>query len=337
MKVPNSQLLQHLKNKLEPIYLVTGDELLLVEEAATTIRSAARLQGYERTIVTVEGNDWGQELHKRAHSLSFFSEKQIIEINLCHLKINQAHGKILEEYAFNIPRETILLILTTKCDAKVEKSKWYQAIDKHGVIITCWPIPLTQLPQWIMERAKKNNLNIQREAAMQLADLVEGNLSAAAQEIEKLSLLQPRLCDTDTIESIATDHSQFDIFNLVDSTLMGDHIRLLRIIDNLYHSDVPPTLILWALTRELRTLAEMRISSKKNTDIALVLTQFRVWEKRKPYIRAFLERHSIKNIWKLLTNSAKIDRIIKGVEVGNIENELKGLALSMAGSDIIKL
>src|SRR6185437_13595456 len=131
-----------------------------------------------------------------------------------------------------------------------------------------------------------------KQAALELAQMVEGHLLAAAQEIEKLSLLQQAAIDLPTIENSVTDHARFDIFNLVDSALAGDSNRSLRILDNLLTSHIEPTLLLWAITRELRTLADMKHSLNKGGTLANIFNQFRVWEKRKSSVSFFLKRQS---------------------------------------------
>lgn len=339
MKLAYPQLAQHLAKNLAPIYLVSGDELLLVQEAVDTIREAARNAGFmERFVISAEqGVDWGKLIYSEAHSLSLFATKKIIELNLSHIKLNNTSGKMLEEYAQIPLSDTLLIIYTAKLDTKVEKSPWYQAIDKIGITLPIWPINPEQLPQWIIQRTKKLNLNVTKQAAERLATLVEGNLLAAAQEIEKLSLLQPNgTLDHETIDNVVTDHAHFDIFNLVDSVLLGNSQRSLRILHNLAAEDTEPTLVLWALTRELRTLADIQKQIKQGSSLTSLFGKFRIWEKRQPSVRAFLQRHTLQHGWELLINAAKIDRIIKGAEIGNTWDELQTLAVKIAGNAIIK-
>jgi len=334
MKLSHSQLTQHLAKNLSPIYLIVSDEILLVQEAVDAIRATAHTAGYtERVLTTAEtGTDWGKLIYSDTHSLSLFSTKKIIELNLSHIKLTSAGGKILEEYAAKPLKDTLLIIYSSKLDSKIEKSAWYQSIDKCGVIMPIWPINPEQLPQWIIQRAKKLNLTITQEGAERLAAAVEGNLLAASQEIEKLCLLQPTgTISAETIENAVTDNARFDIFNLVDSTLLGNGKRSIRILQTLAAEDIELTLVLWALTRELRLLSEMQKKIKQGVSLSSLFSQYRIWEKRQPATRAFLRRHPLQRCWELLINAAKIDRIIKGVETGNVWDELQDLAIKMAG------
>ena len=261
MKLAHAQLAQHLTHTIAPIYLIHGDEPLLVEETVDAICKAAQSAGFtERVSSAVEsGADWSKDLYADTHSISLFASKKIILLNLNHLKLNAAGGKILEEYAQKQAKDTLVILQSTKLDSKVEKSNWYKALEKHCVVIPLWPITAEQMPGWIMQRAKKNNLHISRQDAEWLASQMEGHLLAAAQEVEKLSLLQVQgTLNQQTIKDAVTDNARFDVFNLIDGALLGKINRSLHILKNLADEDIEPTLVLWALTRELRTLAELQ-------------------------------------------------------------------------------
>jgi DNA polymerase-3 subunit delta len=345
MKLAYAQLAQHLKKPLAPIYLISSDELLQAQEAADAIRRAAKLAGYsERVIVNVEGNDWGKTLFADANSLSLFGTQRLVELNLTQTKSNAGAQKILQEIAGALPPQTIFLISTKKLDAKTEKTAWYKALADIGVVVQIWPVTQEQLPAWIMQRAKNSGLTLSLDAAKFLADQVEGNLLAAAQEIEKLCLLQNEANATlsstlnvTALEEIITDNARFDIFNLVECALSGNVPRCLRILENLAAEDIEPLLVLWALTREIRTLAELAKQVKLGTSLSSLFSKFRIWEKRQAGVRRFLQQNTQRSCWQLLTQSAKIDRIIKGAAKGDVWDELKVLTLKIAKNDIMSL
>ncbi len=337
MKLGYTQLIPHLLKHLAPIYLISGDELLLVQEAVDAIRASAIKAGFTERVCMSPGssnespNDLAEYIYTNSRSLSLFANKKIIEINFAHAKFNSTLGKVLADYALDLVTDIVLIIRTAKLDAKTEKTVWYQTIEKKGVVIPIWPIAKEQLPQWIMQRAQKTGLQLTRDGADCLAVLVENNLLAAAQEIEKLYLLYThKPLDHQAIEEAVTDHARFDIFNLVDSALTGSAKRSLHILKNLLREGIEPTLVLWALTRELRVLADIHTQLQKNITLPVIFNKARIWEKRQAGFRAFLQRHTLHNCWKLLSSAAHIDRIIKGIEVGNSGTELEILTLHIA-------
>lgn len=334
MKLAIQQLETHVAKQLASIYLVSGDEILLVQEAVDLLRKSAQKKGFtERVRIAVEsGSDWGKLLYSEGHSLSLFSEQRILELDLRSVKMNKENSEILQAYADKPPADTLLIIYANKLDAKALQNKWCKAIDKNGVIITIWPINAEQLPQWIMQRAKNLQLLLTPGAASRLAQQVEGNLLAAAQEIEKLCLLQPDgVLDEKALEEIIANHAHFDIFNLVDSVLAGNSKRSLHILQNLFAEDTEPTLIIWALARELNTMADVGKQVQQGAMLPSLFAKYRIWDKRQTPVRAFLKRCSPVQCWDFLIHAAQIDRIIKGAESGNVEDELERLVLGMSG------
>ena len=87
MKLNPAQLGKHLQGNLSPVYVVSGDEPLLCQEAADAIRAATRQQGFsERQVFNADNNfDWGNLLQAGA-SLSLFADKRLLELRLANGK-----------------------------------------------------------------------------------------------------------------------------------------------------------------------------------------------------------------------------------------------------------
>lgn len=333
MQLRYEQLAEHLQKQLAPIYLVSGDVPLLIQEACDSIRLAAQQQGYtEREIFSVENHFNWQQLLDNANCLSLFSSKQILELRIANSTLGDAGTKALKAYTENLPADKILLITMPKLDSKTQQTSWYKNINNHAVTLAIWLIEAMQLPQWLKQRCAKVGLQIEPLGLQMLADSVEGNLLAAAQEIEKLRLLHGTgKITADDIAQAISNNSRFDIFSLTDAALNGDGKRTIKILDNLQHEGIEPTLILWALAREIRSLESQAHLIANGSSIEKILQEQRVWEKRKPIIRRALQRHHTKSLQQLLIKASHIDRIIKGLKSGNVWDALQQLSLELAG------
>lgn len=329
MKVRPDQLERHLQNDLGVIYFICGDEPLQVMESADRIRVEARKRDFtEREVMDVDAQfDWNQLLDA-ANSLSLFAEKRILELRLPSGKPGKVGSKILQEYAQRPADDAILIISSGKLEGSSKNTKWFKTLDQQGIIIQCWPVNTEQLPGWINQRLQSKGIAADREAVQLLSDRVEGNLLAAAQEVDKLFLLYGAgKINFEQTASAVADSARFNIYDLVDSALAGDVARTARIIGGLKNEGVEPVLMLWALSREVRLIA--RISEAAMSADAAMAKQ-RVWENRKALIRKALSRHSAAR-WKLfLKRCAKIDKVIKGVEQGRAWDELLMLSTQIA-------
>ena len=329
MKVRPDQLDRHLQKDLADIYFISGDEPLQVMESADRIREQARKRDYtEREVLDVDAQfDWNMLLDA-GNSLSLFAEKRIIELRMPTGKPGKVGSKILQEYAQRPAEDAVLIISSGKLEGSSKNTKWFKTIDQQGVVIQCWPINADQLPGWINNRLQSKGIVADREAVQLLADRVEGNLLAAAQEVDKLFLLHGagKINFEQTAAAVA-DSARYNIYDLVDSALMGDVTRTSRIVGGLKNEGVEPILMLWALSREVRVLAQI---SEANTSPDAVMQKLRVWENRKALIRKALSRHSSAR-WKMfLKRCAKIDKVIKGVESGRAWDELLMLSTQIA-------
>ncbi len=133
MRIRAEQLGEHLKKALAPIYLVFGDEPLLVQEACDAIRAAARGRGHdERMVMEAEaGFDWGG-LRLASDNLSLFTQRRLIELRLYNASPGQAGGRALTDYAARPPEETVLLVSAGKMDKKAAGQRVVQGPGATG-------------------------------------------------------------------------------------------------------------------------------------------------------------------------------------------------------------
>jgi DNA polymerase-3 subunit delta len=333
MKLHPHQLTAHLKQPLAPLYIISGDVPLLAQEANDQIRQAATTQGYSDRQILMQGArfDW-QQLRDTTHHLSLFSTKRLFELRLTSSKLGDAGNKTMEAYANQPPPDVILMITMPKLEAATQTTRWFKACEKNGVIIQLWPVEAAHMPRWITERLKTVGLHASPEGVNLLADSCAGNLLAAAQAIEKLSLLFARgqKIEATDIAQIASDNGQFDIFQWVDVVLQGkkpNHV--IRMLNTLRACNTEMILILWALVRDLHQLTHLAYQITQGKNIGQALQAAGVWEKRKPLFTSCLQRHNLDYYYRQLQRASQIDRIIKGIEPGNAWNELEQMGLEI--------
>ena len=333
MKLGLAQLPRQLQGGLAPLYLVCGDEPLLVQEACDLVRGAARAQGCsERVVMHAEaGFDW-HGLLQEAGGLSLFAERRLLELRLPTGRPGEAGGKVLQAYAERPPPDTTLLVVSGRVEAAARRSRWFKALEQAGVVVQVWPLGPRELPAWIARRLRDAGLSPRQEAVQLLAERVEGNLLAASQEIEKLRMLHGQGPVTaEAVMAAVADSARFDAFVLVDAALAGDARRTARVLAGLRREGTEPLLVLWALVRELRALALMAGDLEGGARLEQVLARHRVWDKRKPLVGRALQRHDRGRWQQLLRRAAAVERLAKGRAPGNVWDELLQLSLAVAG------
>lgn len=333
MRLRAESLAEHLSRPLLPVYWVSGDEPFQIDEACKQIRRAAQAQAYtERQVFHAERSfDW-QQLRQSTENLSLFAERKLIELRLPSGKPGTEGSAALQDYVKAPPPDTVLLVISGKLEASQQKSKWFSAVEQAGAWLAVWPLEANRLPQWIAQRLRLRQMQASPEAIQLLVDRIEGNLLAADQELEKLCLLYGSgQIDAAQVQAAVSDSARFDIFGLVDDALDGKHGRLARVMFGLRAEGMEPILVLWALHREIRALAQMARECEAGQSVDRVMASYRVWDKRKALVRKALQRGTARDWAAMLTTCSRLDRLVKGQGTGRAWDELLELAFALAG------
>jgi DNA polymerase III subunit delta len=333
VKISGDNLASQLTRGLGPIYLVSGDEPLLVNEAADAIRARARKDGFtERDLHVVErGFDW-DGLLSESRSMSLFAQRKIIEIRMTNPTPGDKGGEAIIELATQPSPDNLVLVITGKLDGRTQNSKWVSAIEKNGLLVQIWPIELQRLPAWIRERLSRHKLNADTAAAALLAERVEGNLLAAHQEVEKLALLlPPGPLTAETVLDAVADSARYDVLQVGEAAMRGQTSRALRIVEGLRGEGIDATLVLWAVNKDLQWLARAQYLMSNGQSADSAMNAIYVWRPRQPAMKHALARLSAADIRGLILDAERVDRSIKGALRCNPWIELEALVARLSG------
>lgn len=312
-------------NNLARAYLISGDETFLTTEVREKIILSAKSQGFlEHVIYHIETGFQWEAILAATQNQSLFSEKQIIDIRNPNAKFDDMIIEILEK----LDNSNLFIITTEKLTVAQQKTKWFLSLKKIGVYTPIWPIERHALNQWIMERAKKYMLQIDKQSAELLAECTEGNLLATHQAIEKLSLLYPKeSISPEKISAVLSDNMRFSIFDLTKYLLLNDQKQLTRIILSLQKTSDELPLVLFMITKEIRELLTLQTRIQNGDSLQMVLST--VWSFKKPLLQTALKNTSINQLQNSLSQASKIDQMIKGYETGSAWENILILCLTL--------
>ena len=330
MLLKGEQLATHLERELKAVYVVYGDEPLLVIEAADAIRAAARRAGFdERNVLTaMAGFNW-VELHHAAGNMSLFGGRTLIDLRIPTGKPGREGGAAIQDYCANPSPDAVLLVTLPGLDWSDEKAAWLKALTDAGVAVKLIPPNLAQLPAWIAGRLRRQQQEAEGDALRFIAERVEGNLLAAHQEILKLGLLHPPgKLSLQQIQDAVLNVARYDLDGLREALLTGDVARLTRTLDGLQQEGEAPPLVLWAMTEEVRALAQVKAGLQQRQSLELLLKEARVWGARQALFKRAVQRVDAVRANSALAHAALIDRLIKGAAgAGDVWDEFLRLGL----------
>lgn len=295
------QLPAQLQQGLASLYVLAGDETLLILEAADRIREAALAAGHtERLSQALDARtDWGA-LSALSGTMSLFGERRLLDWRLPSGKPGKNGGETLARLASQLPpqaEDTVVILQLPRLDRTLRAATWLQTVLRHAILIEIPTIDRNALPDWIGQRLAAQQQEVDRATRQWIADRVEGNLLAAHQEILKLGLtFPPGKLDGRAVQEAVMNVARYNPFQLREAIESGNAVRVVRMIEGLRAEGEALPLVLWAVSQ--------------------------VWAKAPERVAPAVIRHA-----------HDIDRLIKGLKVpGRLDawQELTNLALRLA-------
>jgi DNA polymerase-3 subunit delta len=314
-------------DRLHSVYLLAGEELLVLE-AADALRAQARRLGYAERDVLEAGQhfDW-DELARSAAGMSLFATQRLLDLRLPTGRPGVEGAKAITAFCEDPPPDVTLLITATEWSSKHEGA-WTKKVDAAGAMVVFNAPRPHEWAGWIGSRLASRGLSATPDAAALLAQRVEGNLLAAAQEIDKLVVLhggQGRI-DAAEMEQLVADSARYDAFKLTDAAFAGDGSRALRVLAGLRAEgeDLIP-LMGWVVNQ-----LQLALRLANARDFAAQAKAERLWQSREQLFRQALRRAPREHWLKCLARAARIDRIAKGRESGDAWREAERLIAALA-------
>lgn len=313
MRLNPNQLNTHLGRGLAPLYVVAGEEPLLIQESLDAIRAQARKDGYsEREVLDADKNFNWQRLLDAGASLSLFATRRIIELNLPSGAPGVEGSKVLQQMAERPPQDVLFLLVCGAVDWRSRQGAWYSALENAGASLYFEPLKPEDMPGWIAARAKSAGLSLGDEAVRELAERTEGNLLAAAQDIAKLKLLFPDASvSAEQLAEAVADSARYEAFDLNDRILDGDAPGAVRSLKRLREEGVDVLEILPALLWGLRQWAQAQVFYAQTGDAGRACEMAKVPRPRQPRVSKALIRTRMPQIYGWLKRCAAIDSVAK--------------------------
>ena len=324
---------------LRPAYLIAGPEALVVLEAADAVRAAARTQGIgEREVYDIEGKspDW-DSVAAAFQAPGLFANRRVVEVRMPGGKPGKDGSEILSQFCADPPSDVVLLVTCAEW-SKQHGGKWSEAVGRVGHIAVAWAIKPHELPEWIERRLRARGLRADRDAVQSLAERVEGNLLAAAQEVDKLALLSDgETIDLERMQTLVADAARFDVFRVLDAAMNGQGGQVSRMLAGLRaEGEAVPALLGMVVMELQRTAALARVNARGGNINAEFKAQ-RIWDSKQPMYRRALQRHDARRWEALLAQAGRVDRMAKGRESGDAWVALERLLLAVAEPRALRL
>ena len=229
----------------------------------------------------------------------------------------------------------MVLVITDKLDKAAQNSAWFHALDRCGAHIAIWPLNDQDMPAWLAQRARQRGLSITADALAILQERTEGNLLAAAQELDKLHLLygnEP--INADQLREAVADSARYDVFQLIDAAHRGEALHVVRMLHSLAEEGEGAIAFLNAVLKDLRALVAASEAARQGLPVGEAMLKAGAWQQRLPLLQQTFKRHQSSVFPALLQRASRIDLSVKGMDTLQAEDALENLLLAIAGKKI---
>jgi len=327
------ELPHHVKHALKPIYLISGDEPMQSLEASMLIREAAKTQDFtEKEIHFIDTKFPWSSLLEKSGTMSLFGDKKILDLRLEKLP-DKAAQEILYELCSQVDEATLVLISTPKIPKKNQSQKWIKEIISQGVFIQVWPISQEHLPQWLQQRTKNNQRQLNSDAALFLAQSTQGNLFAAKQELDKIFFVTEPGSEISLslIKEQVFDNARFTTWELLDEAISGHSQKLPRILKRLKQEKTEPMILAKMIQKECLLLEKLSFQLSQGNSLGQVFKNARIWSNKQAVYSPALKRFSFSGWQKLWMKGLHLEKIIIGSVKANFWDECLDLLLMISG------
>ncbi|WP_223670110.1 DNA polymerase III subunit delta [Kangiella shandongensis] len=327
MKVYPEKLQQAL-NQHYPVYLVAGDEPWQKMEAADQIRAHCKAQGIlERQLI--EDSNASNPLLDQAGTMSLFAESRLLEWRF-DKSIKKAQGEAIQSFLSSQPSDVLLITAPKLSNEK--RTSWFKTLEQAGIVVEVWPIPAERLGGWLRQRATGLGIQLDKDALEVLIERCEGNLLAAHQDLQMLSLLaKDQVITGDNIRDYVGESARYSMFELADACLSGQAERALRMLSSIQAEGTYPLPVVNQLLRECQNLAQWSTEVAAGTPIPDIFKANRVWPKKQKVLQVALSKGSVKKWYAMIQRLTMIDKGIKGQADIDVWQEMAHVVCLIAG------
>jgi DNA polymerase-3 subunit delta len=250
--------------------------------------------------------------------MSLFSEHKCRIVTMPTGKPGQVGSKVIQSLCEDSNEGNVYIFSVPALDRQSRNASWCKAIQAAGKIVELKPVYENQMADWLLHRANGKGLNLDLQSALFLAERTEGNLLAADQELEKLSIrfADQSEIDFETIAASVSESSRYSHFLLVDQ-------------------------LRWALQNSLQQLDRLKQAQRGGSIGDRIWQELRIWRGKQGLYQAALTRLGASRIERLLQSCATLDRLGKGQQDSEFYEQdwlqVKSLVADFSGDIGIRL
>lgn len=311
------------------LWLLHGDEPLLAIWLSDVFKQVWHKQQTDvERIELKSAKDWGNAL-AQLNTLSLFASNTAVILTGNH-KPDKSTQQQVVDFAMQ-DNGNCLLVVMPKQDNRSLKNAFFQVVAQHGKLIQTSMGNEQERERILQYKAQQFGLQLDNRAWAFLLEHTQHNLLVAYQSLWRLADLlntsasnpHGEQATVATLQPALVSQSNYSLFDLTDAALAGKVALVVKIMQQLQQAQEPESLVLWALTKAMRTVKQLVAGQDINN--------LGIWRSKQGLYRQAASRQNTASVadWTGLLYQA--DCAIKGLTAQPAWEVLWQLALKLAG------
>ena len=215
------ELNKSLKDKIEPLYNIKGDDFYLIKQAVNNIKSFLIKELEEFNFVSLDAEKMKKEqIYEQIVTLPIGNDYRLVIIN----KPNQEIVKFLSKFDFTDNTTVVVCVGADGLDV--------------GEVVDCTVLDRTDLTKYVLNYLSKFKLSIEEQALDYLIDATNGNMSKLVNELNKITAycVDLETATMDIVTNLVANTSEYAIYMLTNAIDNKDYSSYQRILNDLSKS-----------------------------------------------------------------------------------------------------
>jgi DNA polymerase-3 subunit delta len=261
---PDEAIKRAEKGELLPVYLLTGEERLLRDQALAAIVRNALAGGLSEFNLDkfTAGETPVDKVLSATRTVPMMAKKRVVVVRGLERWDSESGGDDppldkIAEYAKEPVDSTCFILVAEKIDGR---RKLMTLAKKAGFVVDCATVDGRQLPGWIKARAKAKGHTIEGDVAELIAEIAGPELSYLDDVLERLSLYvgPGNPITEDAVTVCVTRVRLADTWKLVDAASTKDLGKVLALFADVYDPRDRGLPLIGAIAWSLRQLLKLQ-------------------------------------------------------------------------------
>lgn len=294
------------QGRLEPLYLLTGEETYLRDDAANRITKAALrdslLGEFNQSSFNLLSQSAGDAV-AAAEQLPMMSPLRVVRITAFN-KLKEADEAVLISYLQRPCESSVVIFIADDLD---KRRKLTKTLLDECVVVDFQPLKDGEAKKWASDRLKELKVSTTDRVLNEILDLVGTDIRTLDSELEKLALAAggSGKITGELVDDLIGRSRELSNFDLGDHLLAHDRKRALQTLHRLLEQGAEPVMLVGAIGGSFRRLALAREAlTRGGRDEVFRVTPMPFF-RRDEYLRSLqrFDAHTIARNIKLIANA----------------------------------